>query len=321
MKNEINIEKEEIIIRNQLVRLDKQYNSLKIIGALISIITVLSMSFQLELIYYWIPASFLLMFLWLLISFRNVRKKSLTVEKAKKSIQLVDKYNQKTWLYGATLFIKNINAILKAITVIYLFNIVIILFHMADKITLPFHGTIELFFISLISIYFVFGVFFVDKFPKYFSTDVIKSIKKLDKIQLNTKIPEFIRKHALKFIIALAILFFIFVIIIPLWIFITVISYVGNVWFLIVVMLLQVLIIILLYSFFSHQQVKSELDKSLNNIIKIKDGELNEDLILVFVQFTRYSIDDSLKFFQFYIFRPHPIYLRHIKQEKHKRKI
>ena len=64
MNNEIDINEEEKTIQNELNRLDKQPNYLKLIVSLIPIITVLGISYHLELIYTWIPASFLLILLW-----------------------------------------------------------------------------------------------------------------------------------------------------------------------------------------------------------------------------------------------------------------
>jgi len=158
----------------------------------------------------------------------------------------------------------------------------------------------------LISIYFAVGIFLVDKFAVYVEKKVLPTIQSIKKYTIKHKI--------------LAAIFFIFIVVIPLIVFLLVIFSVTNWWFLFIVLFLQFIIIILLHSFFSLQQLTTELHKTLTQIQSIKDGELSKDSISEVVKFSRYKIDETFKIIQIYMFKPHPIYLEEVRFGKHKRK-
>jgi hypothetical protein len=54
---EVDVNEEEKTVSKQLDRLNSSHNSTKMLGSLVSIFVVLGLSFQLDLIYTWIPAS------------------------------------------------------------------------------------------------------------------------------------------------------------------------------------------------------------------------------------------------------------------------
>jgi len=311
-----NINKEEKSIKQKLARLDKQYNWSKFVGAIFSLFISLGLGIQLDVMFYWIPASFLLMFIWMIYSFSITRKKSLTEPKARESMELVKKISTKRWWYGASLLTKSVSPVMMAVTISYGINIVILLLHFSHYINLPFSGLLELAVIFSISIYFAIATFGVDRFPTFFSRYSIPSMRRFSKLEKNSKIPKFIRKHALKILIAFSILFLIGFVIILFWVIILIFSYVSNVSFLILLATFQFIIILLLSSFFSGQQVKSELEKSLLEIDKIKSDELDANYLFEAVRFTRYSIDDTFKFFILYQFKPHKKYLQQLIEEE-----
>jgi hypothetical protein len=306
LNEEINIKEEEKTISKQFDRLNSSHNSTKLIGSLFSIVVVLGVSFQLDLIYTWIPASFLLMFIWSGYSVYSTSKKVLVGDKANKQLKVVKQLRKEFKMYGIVIFLKNLSAMMKAITIVYLFNIIIVLLHLSGKISLPFSGSIELFFVILISIYFTIGVLFLRKFERYVEKKVLPTMQSMKQYTLKHKI--------------FAAIFFIFVIVIPLIVFLLVMSSVKNWWFLFIVLFLQFFIIILLHSFFSLQQLTTELHKTLTQIQRIKDGEISRDSILEVVKFSRYNIDETFKIIQIYMFKPHPIYLEEVRIAKHKRK-
>ena len=236
----------------------------------------------------------------------STSRKVLVGDKANKQIKVVKQLRKKFKMYGIAIFLKNLSAMMKAIAVVYFFNILIVLFHLSGKISLPFDGMIDLFFVSLISIYFTIGVLFIRKFEIYIERRVLPTMQSIKKYTLKHKI--------------FAAIFFVFIIVIPLIAFLLVMFSVKNWWFLFIVLFLQFIIILLLYSFFSLQQLTTELHKTLTQIQRIKDGELSKDSILEVVKFSRYGIDDTFKIIQIYMFRPHPIYLEEVRLGKHKRK-
>ena len=95
---------EEKSIKQNLERLDKQYNWSKLVGAIFTLFVSFGLGIQLDIISYWIPASFLLMFIWMVHSFTHTRKQSLTELKARRSIELSTKIGKKRLVYGASLF-------------------------------------------------------------------------------------------------------------------------------------------------------------------------------------------------------------------------
>jgi len=301
----IDIEKEESTITKELERLNQEYNYVKLIGGLITIVIGLGISFQLDLLYTWIPASFLLMFLWLIYSTVNITRKNILGDKANENLKIMKQFRKPFKMYIIKIIFKNLNALMKAVTVIYLVNIVIVLLHLSGKIRLPFDGTIELISISLISIYFSIGIFLIDRFTKFIDKKALPIIQSLKEYTTPMKIG--------------AVIFFILLVVIPGWIFFMVITSVENWWFLLIVLLIQIITIILLYSFFSLQQLKSEFHRTLNNIQKIKEGQISEDALSEVVKFSRYDIDETFKLIQIFLFRPHPVYLEEVRTAKHKR--
>lgn len=253
----IDLEKEESTITKELERLNQEYNYVKLIGGLVTIFIGLGISFQLDLLYTWIPASFLLMFLWLIYSTINITRKNILGNKANENLKIIKQFKKPFKMYIIKIFFKNLNALMKAITVIYLVNIGIVLLHLSGKISLPFDGKLELIFISLISIYFSIGILFIDRFTKFIDKKALPILQSLKEYTTSMKIG--------------AVIFFILLVVIPGWIFFMVVTSVGNWWFLLVVLIIQVITIILLYSFFSLQQLKSEFHRTLNNLQKIKD--------------------------------------------------
>jgi len=302
----INIDEEESTITKELQRLSQEYNYVKLIGGLITIFIALGLSFQLDLLYTWIPASFLLMFLWLIYSTINITRKGILGDKANENLKIIKQFRKPFKMYIIQILFKNLNALMKAITVIYLVNIGIVLLHLSGKISLPFNGTIELISISLISIYFSVGIFLVDRFTKFVDKKGLPVIQSLKEYTAPMKIG--------------AVIFFVLLVVIPGWIFFMVVTSVGNWWFLLIVLFIQIITIILLFSFFSLQQVKAELHRTLNNLLKIKEGQISEEVLSEVVKFSRYDIDETFKVIQIFLFRPHPVYLEEVKTAKHKRK-
>jgi len=303
---DININEEEATITKELERLNQEYNYVKLIGGLITIFIGLGISFQMDLLYTWIPASFLLMFLWLMYSTISITRKNILGDKANENLRIIKQFRKPFKMYIIKILFKNLNALMKAITVIYLVNIGIVLLHLSGKISLPFSGTLELISISLISIYFSIGIFLIDRFTQFIDKKALPILQSLKEYTTPMKIG--------------AVVFFILIVVIPGWIFYMVVTSVKNWWFLLIVLLIQVITIILLYSFFNLQQLKAEFHRTLNNLQKIKEGQISEEALPEIVKFSRYDIDETFKVIQIFMFRPHPVYLEEVRIAKHKHK-
>lgn len=313
---EIDITSEEETINVQLNRLDKKKGIISFSGGLISLFISLSFALQLKILFYWLPASFTLLLIWSLLSFRNIRRKTLTEDKAKENIQLASRYNEKTWKYGANLFIKNLTPLMKSVAIIFSINILIILLHLSELIRLPFDGVFEIVIVAGISLYFIFTLLLINNLPEFLIKKSIPSMKKIPQYENNVKIPSIIRKNLVKILVTVTILLIITFIILYFWTIIILFSLIENFWFLITIVLLQFIVILLFYSFFSFQLIKSELEKALLSIQNIKNGEINSECLLSVVRFCRYKIDNIFKFLDVYLIIPHIKYIKHIQEKE-----
>ncbi|HEC87628.1 MAG TPA: hypothetical protein ENI49_07200 [Thermoplasmatales archaeon] len=302
---DIDVDEEEKTITKQLERLNQEFNYSKLIGGIISIIIGLGISFELDLLYMWIPASFFLMFLWSGYSGVSMIKR-IRGDKLNKNLMIVKQLKKQYKIYVVELLLKNSKALLEAITLIFCSNIFIILLHLSGKVAIPFNRTFEIALITLVSIYFSIVIFLIDKIVVYFDKKVLPTIQSLKQITTTMKL--------------VVTIFLILTIGIPGYTFYLTVNSVKNWWFLIVVLLIQIIIIILLYSFFSVQQIKSELHKALNNMQKIREGIISRESLPEIVKFSRYEIDETFKLIQIFLFRPHPAYLEKVIIPKHKSK-
>jgi hypothetical protein len=310
------VEEEIKIINEQLQQLDKEKSIAPLIGGIITLFISIGLGLQLKILFYWIPSSLTLIFIWSIISFFHTRKKSLTEEKAKETMNIIKQYNTKTWEYASDLFIKQLFPFMVAISIIFVMNIVVVLLHLSDIIILPFGGIFELIIISLVSLFFVISLFFIEKFPKFFSQYVLPVLSKIPKIEKEEKVPPIIRNNIIKIIIAAGTLYIFSFIILYLFALILIFPSIENIWFMFLVIFLQIVIIILFSAYISYLRVKTELNKCLVNLRRIKDGDLNKIYLLDVVKFSRFAIDNSLKFVNVFMIIRHIKYLRNIKEKQ-----
>lgn len=314
IKNEV--EEEEKIIKDQLQQLDKEKSLAPLIGGIITLLFSIGLGLQLKILFYWIPSSLTLIFVWSIISFFHSRKRSFTEEKAKETMNIVKQYNKNTWEYASELFIKQLFPFIASISIIFVMNIVIILLHLSDIIVLPFVGIFKIIIISLVSLFFIISLFFIEKFPKYFSQNVLPVVYKIPKIEKDKKVPLLFRNNIIKIIIAAGVLYIFSFIILYLYALIIIFPSVENFWFLLLVIFLQIVTIILFSAYISYLRVKTELNKSLVGLRRIKDGDLNKNYLLEVVKFSRFGIDNSLKVVNNFVIIRHMKYLTKLKEEK-----
>jgi len=314
---QIDIDKEEKYIKNQLDRLDKQKSIIPFIGAVSSLLISLGIGMQMKILIHWIPASFILFLLWTLYSILKIRKNSLTVKGAKQSLDSVDKFNRKTWEYATELMMKNQLPLIKSTAIILMINVIVVLFYLSKIITLPFNGLFEPLAVLIFSLSFIFVFLGAEKFPKFFSSTVLNSMKKFPQLEKDTRIPSPIRQRLLPFLILGLGIFLFIVIIIYIWTIYLLLPLISeNIWFLIVVISTQLIFIFSMWSYFSLQQVKYELELSLLIIGGIRTGEFNEDELLESIRFTKYGISNQFKYLNIYVIIPNNPYLKYIQEKQ-----
>jgi len=311
------VEKEEDAIKNQLELLSKQKSIVPLIGSLFTLFLTLGLGIQLKIIFYWIPSSFIVILFLFLLPYIKDRKKQFDEETAKKNIELVDKFNIETLKYGAELIIKKLIPIIWSISILFLINIIILLGHYSDTITLPISNNFNLIVIGAVSLLMIIeGFFLIERFPVMFIEIIIPSIRRVKGYQKNEKIPPLFRNNLIKIGLAFGILMIFAFIILFIWSLLILLPIIENLAFLIITIFMQIVTILMFSSYISYIKVKLELDKCLIGIQKIKDGELNENDFKQIIRFSRFEIDTSFKFVNYFAIIRHLGYLKQLKGEE-----
>ncbi len=302
---EIDIDEEEKIINQEFNRLNQEPNTLGIIFGVIGFISSLGLSYFLDVIYIWIPASFLLMIVWFSYSAIKFYQKGLAGNKPNTNLKIIKKFSSDFELYVSRLFMKNVIAMMKAVTAIFAVNLIIVVAHLFELIHIP-YNYLEIVVIIIVSGVFSIGIFCVDRFNLLVDKVVLPSMKSL-------------KQFTLPMIICAVLFLIISVLVLVISLFI-ISSSVSNWKLLVSIGILQFVTIIFLHSYISFKDVKTELHHALNKIRDIKDGKFSIERLPEFVQFTRYDIQDSLKFIHIYVFQPHPIYVKQVLVSRRKRR-
>lgn len=307
----------------------KQINSIDsnfYIGGLISLIFSFGLSYVLNITIYWVIASFVIMILSGSGSLLSSLKKHIKNKGVKfdidESLKIIKEVSQNKYVIMLESYVRNLSPSLKATAIIYSISAIILL--LIGSNLLGGYQTVSIIvpFISIL-VYLPF-LLIVEKLPnalkesnKEDSTNFIKDLKnRLGK------------KGASKLFERIDILFevitFILYLLMPVWSFVILFSFIDNWFLLIVVIILQLIMHISFASYFSAIQAKKELTSALTNLADI-NGLINRALIKnlriskkdiefvkkMFFSAKRYElfINDSMKFVNFYILLNNRVYL------------
>jgi len=292
-----------------------------LISSIFSLFFALGASFQLRILVYWIPASFLLMYMWALFSWLSTRK-NFTTEKIDETIKDYKEMDKGKFEYGLSLFLRNISPLAKAVTVIYGITIVVLILIISKTININVEFNPLVPFIS--ALLFLFLSFFLDNLANFFekcrfSEFVEKFILLKEKAELKgLKIINVIKAVFL-------ILYLPIVVLLPIWAFLITLTLVSDIWFLVPVLALQSMVVAIFTSYFSTLSVKKELANSIANFsdlnyqindLLLNKEEINDDIVQklkkLYLTAKQYDVlvVDSFKFVNIYFLTMHRVYFK-----------
>jgi hypothetical protein len=292
-----------------------------LIGSILSLILALGASFQLKILVYWVPASFLLMYLWALFSLISTRK-NFTPEKIDVTIKGYKEMDKSKLEFGFFWFLRNMSPLTKAVSIIYgITSIVLILIiNKTININVGFPPFIP--FIS--ALLFLFLPFFLDNLTKFFERDIFSEF--VEKFNL---LKEKAESKGLKIINIIKAVFLILylpiVVLLPLWALLITYPLISDFLFLVLVLVLQSMVVVIFTSYFSTLLVKKELTNSITNFsdlnyqindLLLNREEINKDIVQklkkLYLTAKQYDVlvDDSFKFVNIYYLLMHRVYLK-----------
>jgi len=292
-----------------------------LLGAIISIIVALGISFQLKILTYWVPASFLLMYLWALYSLVKT-KENYSPENINKNLEAYQKIEWEKLDIGFAWFFKNMSPLIKAVSLIYIITLAVLVL-IANK-TITTENSFSLLVPAITALLYAPMPFFFDNLSRFFERGTFQEI--LNRL-LNIK--EKVKPKGWRLILGVIkviflILYVLLVMFLPLWALFVTWNIVVDILFLGLVLVLQFITIILIASYFSSLSAKRELTNSLTNFADINyqindailSKEANQDtydkLKTLYLTAKQYDllIDDSLKYVNFYYLLMQRVHLK-----------
>lgn len=290
-------------------------------GFLLSIVFALGISYLLKIMLYWIPASFLLMYLWALYSFISNGGK-FNRKQLDTNIEKYHKLEGIKFEIGISYIFKNISPLINGVSLIYAITLLVLIL-IANGAIVP-NKSFSLIIPSVVAFMYIPIPFFIDNLERYIRQNSFnQSLTQLFELKQKEEATQF------KIFILAAILFFLFVyiliiIFLPLGALLKTYTIVEEILFLVLVLILQLSVIIMFGSYFSSLSAKRELSNTITNFAdinyQINDAILSENITaneierlkkmyLTAKQYELY-IDSSLKFVHFYSLMMHRVYIK-----------
>ncbi len=292
-----------------------------LVGSLISLIITLGISIFSNVLLYWIPSSFILMFLWTIYSTIFLRKKQNTnVDGNQKSL------TEKQVVFGSYAFSKNFTAITNAIGIMFGINFISLVFYITKIINTEISFSTK---IPIISTCAIIGLII---FVSVYLNGLYKKGSSITKEVTN--LPSLILEKGKKgcFLMVITLLFGLFAfIVLPIWTLVVAspiyASKIENIPFILLVLVLQIIIILSFSSYFSSISAKKELTNAITNY-SILDNMISQHLISNSIDENTYKellnlyrdakcfelkVDDYAKIVNFYLLFPNKIYFDNLK--------
>lgn len=290
-----------------------------LIGTLISFILALGISFQLKILIYWIPASFLLLYLWAFYGLFSTRK-SFAPENVEEVIQFFQRIDENKLKLFVTWCLKMAAPIVTAVSLVYIISLIALL---AAYKTINVGQPLYILFPFISALLCAFLPRFLDALTKYSEKGGFnETLKILATIKENGSSRRWhftLGGLNLVFIIGYVVL----ALFLPAASLFITRSIISDYTFLIIVLVLQLTFTIISSSYFSSVSVKKELTNTLTNFANldyllndfILRKDINEDQVeklkTKYLTAKQYDVlvDDSLKFVNFYFLSMNEVYL------------
>jgi len=291
------------------------------IGSMFSLLVSFGISIFFNLLIYWIPSSFFLMFIWGFYSFiSQIRKKNNTIIN-------FQELNSKQKYFQSFTFFKNFFPLQYSISIIFAISLILLVLFSSNtiKTDIQFNMTIPIISIFLIFIIFAFISRTINALHNKESSffDVILDLK---------DIPSAIGCKKACFILLFSLIFvFVIFLVLPIWSVICTYPIYGSslskAILMLIVIIIQFLMIIAFSCYFSSISLKSELTNTLTNF-SIIDNLINEhllkknidetaykDLLKLFYQAKRFefSVDNTFIFVNFYYLLINKVFYTNLK--------
>jgi len=285
-----------------------------LIGSLISFIFAFWFIYLIDILIYWVPASFLLMFLWTSYSLYTSYKKS-----RQKSIEDTDEIYRKIGTKQVQLkfgeAFRNLAPLVKAIGIIYVATFFILIL----KKDIPFPVYIP----AISAFLFVVIPFFFDRGVKIFETTAFdfsfQGFWALSKQQL---------RRTILLLLIMILAFLLFMLVLPVWSFVVTHTLYypvsEKIWLLLIAIIVQAITIGVVASYISSLSARKELTNTLTNFADI-DNQISELLLnkkirvktvkslrKMFLTAKRYDlvVDNTFKFVNFYYLKVNRVYIK-----------
>lgn len=290
-----------------------------LIGTLISFILAFGISFQLKILTYWIPASFLLLYLWAFYGLFLTRK-TFTPENVEEVIHVFQRTDENKLKLVFTWGLKIATPIVTAVSLVYIISLIALLAaYKTITVGQPLYILIP--FISALLCAFL--PLFLDTFTKFSEKGGFnEAFSMLATIKENVSTKWWhITLGCLKLVFI--IVYVILALALPAESLFITKSIISDYIFLIIVLVLQLIFTIISSSYFSSLYVKKELTNTLTYFANI-DYQINDLILRKYINEdqleklkTKYLtakqydvlVDDSLKFVNFYVLSMNDVYL------------
>ena len=236
------------------------------ISLILSIILALGISLKLKILVYWIPSSFLLMYLLGIIGIFLMRNKY-TPKNIEANLDNYKKTNKNMLNFIITWVFKFISPFMIAISIIYILTFIILL--LIENNTLTTNEAFPIFFPIITSILFVPSFIYIDKLIKFFESNkahnylnILVAMKESEETSNWYRFLNYLK-------LILLLIFMPLILILPLLALFLTYSIIADFIFLIIILVFQLLIIIISASHFSSLSVKKELINTLRNYADI----------------------------------------------------
>lgn len=291
------------------------------LGSFLSIIIAFGISYQLKILLYWIPASFLLMYLWAIYGLIST-KDNLKENNINKNIEIYKKVGDTNLNIGISCFFKNMSSIVNAVSLIYIVSLIVLVLiaNQTIKVNTPFSLIIP----SIAALMYIPIPFFVNNLER-----TIKQHSFKDLFNDVTEFQENNKKSHFKLLLVFAkgaflLVYAIIIMLLPLLALYITLAIVEEVLFLGLVLILQFIVLVMFASYFSSQSAKRELSNTITNFAdinyQINDALLSDEiqsenierlkkLYLTAKQYDLF-VDDSFKFVHIYSLIVHRVHLR-----------
>jgi len=287
--------------------------------SILPLLATLGLAVWLKILAYWLPASFVVLFIWFGYSFQTANKKSMIVankRELRKRLEII-KQRSREFGYWVQIWLKRFSTISKAVFSIFFINLITILLifggflNTGAKVFLIIPLFITLFFIFLLYV-----------FPKITAKNIQTSLLVFE-LEPQVKILSTFWK-ILPYVFVVMMVFFLISIGATL-------TLVENYALLILIILLQFGSLMVLSSYFSGDDMKTEINNSLTQLMGLKDDLIGIDLreeiadkerirqlrrrYIEAKKFSSSLVDDTFKIVKLHLIIPNRLYIETCRQK------